>query len=118
MLSAVARFLWGSRSSSRPEQTRARLTVEAMESRLVLSTSPVGLLAPIPADSVQVGTATPVAPDNQGGIIAIAPDTPVYGYKHRKRWPYDAALQQVPTIALVHIDVGQIPSSPPFAPLS
>ena len=106
--SAVTRYLREARSSTRPDHApRARLHLESMEVRLVASTSPVASVAPVAAATV---TPTPVAADNQGGIIPISPDRPVHGYKWRPR-PWDTAPQPTPTIAPIHVDLGVIPPS-------
>jgi hypothetical protein len=63
----------------RPAPRRVQLHVEAMEERMVPSTSPLGLAAPVMA---QAGAAT-------GGDIVL-PDQCVHGYKWRRPHPWVA----------------------------
>ena len=90
---AVARFF------RRPKSLQVPLNLEAMETRLMPSVAPAVPAAPVTGSVIKVREEAPIAPDNSGGGITIAPERPVYGYKHRKRWPFEIGTQPVPTIA-------------------
>jgi hypothetical protein len=64
-----------------------RLNVEALEAREVLSASPIRLLTAALTPAL-VGASAPHA-DSTGGTLGPieTPETPVYGYKHRRRIP-------------------------------
>jgi hypothetical protein len=80
---------------------RARLDLERLETREVLSAS----LSPIPGAALAPALpATPVPhADSTGGLLGgiATPDQPVYGYKHRKRIPRALDAQGTPTESAV-----------------
>jgi hypothetical protein len=88
------------RRSARPGSARprwGRLKVEALEARVLPSASlPLTGAALAPA---LVATAEHHS-DNAGGEIGhvVAPDQPVYGYKHRPRFPHAQAGQSTVSI--------------------
>ena len=71
LVRAIRQF--GSRRPT-PSGRRVCLNVETMEERMVPS-------------RVAVTPELPSAQADGGGHHVVAPDRPVYGYKHRRRWP-------------------------------
>jgi hypothetical protein len=75
-----------------------RLNVETMEERMALSGSPLPIHAPVFAPAL-VGSVVPQADAGTGGPGIALPEKPVYGYKHRRRWPL--AVQASPATEFV-----------------